>query len=112
MNKRMNKMVRAFSLTLTAGALTASAASAQVVQRLPTPDNRPIVINSNNRKVPPVQIERVAGGDQAWPVVVAAVAAVVMAGTEVAHRVTESWHPGLGGLQGRGGLVQAGAYDR
>jgi hypothetical protein len=36
------------------------------------------------------------GGTNAWPAAVAAAAAVVVAATEVAHRVHESWMPGVG----------------
>ena len=103
-----SKFTRTLGLVLTAGALTASVASAQV--RIPPRDDKPIVIN-RNPPTAPITIDRPAGGQQAWPAAVAAVAAAVAACTEIVHRVTESWHPGVG-LPQRGGLVQAGAYDR
>ncbi|MEO8181939.1 MAG: hypothetical protein ABI895_24145 [Deltaproteobacteria bacterium] len=126
MTKSFSKLTHGIALTLAASVLFAGAAGAQTFDRAPVLDRdtssgrleldrstltRPQTGFVDLTVTRPPLMKR-PGGAVAWPAVVGAVVAVVAAGVEVVHRVTESWMPGNLQLPGRGELVNIGAYDR
>lgn len=98
------------ALTIGAGLLCLSGlAGAQTVVKPRVAE--PVLMVERPVNFPRPEIVRPVGGENAWPVAVAAAAVAVQAATVVAHHVTERWQPGIG-LPGRGQLTTLGGYDR